>query len=116
LNRKFRLTRSVDFQRVRRLGKSYAHPLLILVLFPHSEATPRIGVTAGRSVGGAVQRNRAKRLLRAAMSERLTEMAQGWDVILIARKPLASCSLKQTQAALDTLLGRAKIRTEVDGR
>jgi RNase P protein component len=50
------------------------------------------------------------------MAERLTEMAQGWDVILIARKPLADSSLKQTQAALDTLLGRAKIRTEGDGR
>ena len=75
MKRNFRLTRSTDFKRVRNAGKSYAHPLLVLVVNPAAENSLKIGVTAGRSVGGAVQRNRAKRLLREAMRPYLTRIA-----------------------------------------
>ena len=75
MQRKFRLTRSEDFKRVRRFGKSYAHPLVVLIVQTMtSEPRPvafsdrgRVGVAAGRTVGTAVYRNRAKRLLREAM-------------------------------------------------
>jgi ribonuclease P protein component len=123
VKRRFRLTRSSDFQRVRRFGKSYAHPLIVLFVLASEAPGPalpalagrpgsevevvRVGVAAGRTVGNAVQRNRAKRLLRAAMQNLYQKIVPGFDLVLIARQPLPSAALIQTQEALFTLLNRA---------
>jgi ribonuclease P protein component len=109
VQRKFRLTRSTDFKRVRRTGKSYAHPFVVLVLQASEAPRVRVGVTAGRSVGGAVQRNRAKRLLREAMRPLLPDLLPGWDLILIARPALPTKSLQEIRQVLTSLLRRAKI-------
>lgn len=109
MERKFRLTRSTDFQRVRRFGKSYAHPLLVLVTYSSEHQEVRCGVAAGRSLGKAVQRNRAKRLLRSAIQPHLASLSPGWDLVLIARQPILEASFPQIQAALQTLLRRAHL-------
>jgi len=67
----------------------------------------RVGVSAGLAVGNAVKRNRAKRLLRAAMSGFLGQTSPGSDLLLIARSPLPEADLLQTRAALTILLKRA---------
>ena len=116
MQRKFRLTRSEDFKRVRRSGKSYAHPLVVLIVQAHDKRgspvdQPRVkvGVAAGRTVGTAVYRNRAKRLLREAMRPLIPNITSGLDLILIARPGLTSASLEETRQALLTLLQRAQI-------
>ena len=120
MQRKFRLTRSEDFKRVRRSGKSYAHPLVVLIVQAHDQRStlqsgsvdqPRVkvGVAAGRTVGTAVVRNRAKRLLREAMRPLIPNIASGFDLILIARPGLVSAALDDTRRALLTLLQRAQI-------
>jgi ribonuclease P protein component len=119
VQRSFRLTRSEDFKRVRRDGKSYAHPLVVLIALnsekndqPRASKTVRVGVAAGKSVGTAVHRNRAKRLLREAMRTLLpsiASVASGSDLILIARPALASASFADVREALLTLLQRAKL-------
>ena len=109
VKRNFRLTRSTDFKRVRNAGKSYAHPLLVLVASPATETSLKVGVTAGRSVGGAIQRNRAKRLLREAMRLLLPKIRPGWDLILIARQPLPTATYDQVQATLSQLIRRANL-------
>ena len=106
---RFRLTRSEDFKRVRRSGKSYAHPLVVLVAQPSEVKHMRVGVTAGKAIGTAVDRNRAKRLMREAIRPLLSSLVSGWDLILIARPALVMASLTDTHAALITLLHRAKI-------
>ncbi len=132
MQRKFRLTRSEDFKRVRRSGKSYAHPLVVLIVQTHDKRsspvdkrnTPqsgsadkqnnpidqprvKVGVAAGRTVGTAVYRNRAKRLLREAMRPLLSSITPGLDLILIARPGLVTASLEETRQALLILLQRA---------
>lgn len=107
MQRKYRLTRSEDFKRVRRSGKSYAHPLLVLVVQPADEGSLHIGVAASRTVGSAVKRNRAKRLMREAMRALLPLLPTGWDVLLVARSPLPSCNLPEVRDALLGLLRRA---------
>jgi ribonuclease P protein component len=116
VQRNFRLTRSEDFKRVRRSGKSYAHPLVVLIVQTHDQRSgamdqPRlkIGVAAGRTVGIAVHRNRAKRLLREAMRTLLPGISSNLDLILIARPGLVTATLDETRHALLTLLERAKI-------
>jgi len=109
VQRRFRLTRSEDFKRVRQHGKSYAHPLLVLVAESSEGRHLRVGVAAGRATGNAVRRNRAKRLLREAMRPLLTMIEPHWDLILIARRPMATATLEQARAALGGLLRRARI-------
>lgn len=109
MQRKFRLTRSTDFKRVRRTGNSYAHPLVVLVVQASEAPRVRVGVVAGRTVGGAVLRNRSKRLLREAMRPFLPTLSPGWDLILIARPNMLAASLPEIQHALATLLRRAQI-------
>ena len=109
VKRCFRLTRSDDFKRVRRSGKSYAHPLVILYALKSAQTSVRVGVSAGLAVGNAVKRNRAKRLLRAAMNDLLPWTALGSDLLLIARSPLPQSDLQHTRAALSNLLSRADL-------
>jgi ribonuclease P protein component len=111
VQRRFRLTRSEDFKRVRRSGKSYAHPLVVLIVQKSDQLHIRVGVAAGRTVGSAVVRNRAKRLLREAMRTLIPNIASGLDLILIARAGLTSASLKDTRQAIQNLLRRAQIIT-----
>lgn len=112
VKRRFRLTRSTDFKRVRRAGKSYAHPLVVLYAIKSDEPSDnefvvRVGVIASLAVGNAVKRNRAKRLLRAAMNELLPRTVPGSDLLLVARAPLPESDLQQTREALASLLERA---------
>ena len=112
MQRKFRLTRSEDFKRVRRFGKSYAHPLVVLIALKNETSETsriRVGVAAGRTIGTAVTRNRTKRLLREAMRTLLPNVASNQDLILIARPGLAAASLTETRQALQNLLKRAQI-------
>ncbi|MEE9508460.1 MAG: ribonuclease P protein component [Anaerolineales bacterium] len=109
MDRKYRLTSSIDFKRVRRTGKSYAHPLTILVTAPNGKEISRFGVTTGRTVGGSVVRNRTKRRMREALRKFLPQIEPGWDIILIARSPLAEAEWTNLCESIAGLLRRAGI-------
>jgi ribonuclease P protein component len=66
---------------------------------------------AGKRVGPAVARNRAKRLLREAVRARSPQLEPGWDLVFIARAPLAKVKLMEAQQAVDNLLQRARVLT-----
>lgn len=107
MQRRYRLRSPIEFKRVRREGKSYAHPLIVLIAEPNQLDHSRIGVTASRALGNAVQRNRAKRRLRAVAREILPDLPAGWDVILLARQGLNQVGFHTLRAALQNLLRRA---------
>jgi ribonuclease P protein component len=109
VKRKFRLNRSTDFKRVRQDGKSYAHPLIVLIALPNDAGYTRVGVAAGRALGGAVQRNQAKRWLRECMRPFMPRMCPGWDVVFLARRPMAQARFQDVQAAIRSLLERAHL-------
>ena len=69
----------------------------------------RVAVVAGKSVGKAVVRNRAKRRLRALISGLLPKIKTGYDLILIARKPIVDAEYPALQAALQGLLQKAEL-------
>lgn len=109
MKRKFRLTRSTEFKRVRRSGKSLAHSLVVLIAMPNELAYSRVAVSASRAVGGAVKRNFAKRRLRMCISQQARFLAPGWDMILMARKPVISAPFSEVQTAVAGLLRRARL-------
>ena len=116
MKRNFRLTRSTDFKRVRRYGKSYAHPLIVLIIMPNDLEKPRLAVSASRSLGGAVDRNRAKRILREAIRPNIPGLTPGWDCIFLARQPMLAAPFADILSAVRLLLNRAHLWKETDVR
>ncbi len=98
--------------RVRRFGQSYAHPLVVLIIKDADSPLTRFAVTAGTTIGNAVKRNRAKRILRAALRELITKIQPGYHGILIARKPLVESNSIEAKSALDSLFRQAGIYLE----
>ena len=86
VGRRGRLTRSAEFDRVYRQGRSFANRYLALYSFPRAdEEGTRLGLSVGRKVGGAVHRNQVKRLLREAFAGRREAIAGAHDVVIVAR-------------------------------
>ncbi len=114
MERKHRLTRSIDFKRVRRTGKSLAHPLAVLVSLRNGLPVTRLGVSAAKSIGGAVQRNRAKRRLREILRSQLPEIAPGWDIVVIARPEAADAEWDLLRSAIRELVQRSGLLREAN--
>ena len=87
-----RLSRSSDFQRIYRQGSSTASRFLVLYSFKRAAETvdegPRLGLSVSKKLGGAVVRNRVKRLLREAVAASQKHLAEEYDLVLIARPQL----------------------------
>lgn len=109
VKRAFRLRQSTDFTRVRRNGKSYQHPLVVLLTLPNPEGVVRIGVSAGKAVGNAVVRNRAKRQLRASIDCLFPRIFAGWDMVFLARGPIRDAEYDQILAGVISVLSRANL-------
>jgi ribonuclease P protein component len=111
MERRIRLRRTSDVQRVYREGRSWRHPLLVLVARPNGLNLSRVGIAASRKLGGAVARNRAKRLLREAARHLYPQLKAGWDVMLIARSKILESKEPQVEKALAQLMKRANVST-----
>jgi ribonuclease P protein component len=89
--RRGRLSRSGDFERAYREGRSSANRFLVLYAFPRpaDEAEgARLGVSVSRKVGGAVERNEAKRVLREAFWSLAEQLPDTHDFVIVARPDL----------------------------
>ena len=108
--RRQRLSRSADFDRVYREGRSHANRHLVVYAFPRGDdeedagADPRLGVSVGRKVGGAVERTRVKRLLREAFWAAADELPEGHDFVVVARPPAAELADKGGEPAVEESL------------
>jgi ribonuclease P protein component len=100
-----RLSRSAEFERVYRQGRSVANRHLVLYTFPNaSTQRPRLGLSVSRKVGGAVERNKVKRLLREAFSHAENELLAGQDVVVVARPAAGELAEREGLAGVDASL------------
>ena len=113
--RRRRLSRSAEFERVYRQGRSKGNRFLVLYAFPreddaNDDAGPRLGLSVSRRVGGAVERNRVKRVLREAFWEEAERLPSGSDYVVVARPDARGLAEREGTGGM-----RAALSELVDG-
>src|ERR687893_1409469 len=109
--RRRRLSRSAEFERVYRQGRSKGNRYLVLYAFPRAgegspdEGGPRLGLSVGRRVGGAVGRTRVKRVLREAFWEEAERLPDGSDYVVVARPESKGLAEREGAPGIRRVLG-----------
>ena len=107
MNRSYSLKRHKEFRYTYRVGRSQSTPLFTLVCAKSRNETVRIGFSVSKRIGNAVQRNRAKRRMRAALTPMLLRISGGFNVIFVAKPDVLEAPFAELGKQMETLLKRA---------
>jgi ribonuclease P protein component len=116
-----RLSRSGDFDRVYREGRSHSNRFLVLYAFPRRgeddrDDEIRLGVSVSRKLGGAVERNAVKRALREAFWSLGDSLPPDHDVVLVARPDAAGLVGREGTAGIAAALEELAAEAGLIGR
>ena len=101
------LAKREQFTAVFRRGRGYPGGLIVVRVLHNEFDYSRLGLVVGKQVGGAVERNRAKRLIREAVNIRA--LAPGWDLVVIARPGIRGAKCQDVERELLQLLSKAGV-------
>jgi len=93
-----------EFRRLYGRGKSFIHRGFVCYVLPEKSGKIRYGITVSKKLGGAVERNRAKRLISAAFREVCPEMTGGWQLVFVARTAIFTYKSYELAAAMRSFL------------
>ena len=99
-----RIRRRAEFQRVYDRGARVHGRYATLFVLANERDVSRLGIAATKKLGGAVQRNRAKRLIREVF--RRNDIASGYDIVVIPKRDVLDASVTALDAEYRNLLGR----------
>lgn len=103
-----RLRSPLDFKRIRATGDSVVTPELVLYYSPRTgDDRSRLGFVVSRRVGGAVVRNRVRRMLREVARSLLPRFTEAADVVVVAREPVRGLTMAQVRDVLEEGAARA---------
>ena len=94
------IKKNQEFQNIFNEGHSINGKYLVVYFLQNHSDHCRFGFCVGKKIGGAVVRNRIKRLLREAVRQSLDSFVTGWDLVLVARHPVLKASLQELVAEL----------------
>lgn len=98
-----------DFRRLYRQKSSFVSPALVVYFKENNAGFSRLGITTGKKIGCAVQRNRAKRVIREAYRSLLPFFCKNVDMVIVARKRATFLKSPEICNELKGLLTDAKI-------
>lgn len=101
------ITRNQEFVRAYTRGKSYVHRYVVVYVNKNRARCTRVGLTASKKVGNAVKRNRARRVLRAALCQVLPQDVGAADIVVVARGCTPALKSTQLVPVLEQLLKKA---------
>ncbi len=106
LRRSERITRRKEIDEVRRLGRRWTDRLLRFHVKENGLPFPRIAISVPRRIGGAVLRNRWKRLIREAFRKNKGAIGPGLDILAVPRRPPAGVKRQHVESAMLQILRR----------
>ena len=109
MNKRQRIKKNEEFQKVFKKGKSFANrQFVVYCLKKEDQASFRIGLSVGKKVGKAVTRNQIKRYIRQTFLELKDDVRQDMDYVIIARNPAATLDFHETKKSLEHVLKISK--------
>ena len=103
------LNRNADFHRAYRRGKVCTNPALVSYFSKNRAGICRIGITTSKKIGNAVERNRSRRVIRAAFRAVESEINGGWDIVFVARSKTKYLKSTQLEAIMLAHLKQAGV-------
>jgi len=98
-----------DFRRAYNRGKSFVSPYIVVYVNKNRTGEKRLGITAGKKIGNAVKRNRAKRVIYSAFRACEELISPGYDFVIVARTRILSAKSTDVARSLEKILDTANI-------
>lgn len=108
MKKQFRVHSSREFSSIMKYKRFYASPTLVLYVKPRKEEHSRVGISAGKRLGGAVERNKVKRQIRMMVQE-VFNFDEKFDTIILVRDTFIKESYNTNKKYLETLYKKVKI-------
>ena len=112
MNRSYSLKRHKEFRYTYRVGKSVGTRLFSLIWAKNRSDSVKVGFSVSKRIGNSVQRNRAKRRLRACITPMLEHIKTGSNLVFVARHDVLTVSFSEMQEQMNEVLQRAKLLEE----
>ena len=109
LKREYRLRKKYMFNYCYKVGKVVHGKSSLFYYTPSKNANVKIGISVSKKVGGAVQRNRARRVIREAITPFLSSINKNFNIIIVARENILSFSFKEISYDFSKMLKKAEL-------